>query len=168
MSKRTLIAGMIFGMVITLFIMPMLFKIASKQMLFNEVTSPYDFEKTVRLLRQRINAQPGWHVTGIIDQEHEIISHGGPDVGKVKIIKFCNAKLSGQMLAADARMYMSVKMPLSIAVYEQSSGKVVISLMNGYLMARMFSGTDEGDIMENVVKDIESIMNFVHFRFTIF
>jgi hypothetical protein len=32
----------------------------------------------------------------------------------------------------------------------------------------MFSGTDEGDIMENVVKDIESIMNFVHFRFTIF
>lgn len=168
MNRRLLIGGFILGLVTALFVLPFFFKTASKDMLFKEVVSPYSFEKTVSLIADRINHQPGWHVTTIIDQRHEILSHGGPDVGKVKIIKFCNAELSGKMLQSDDRKYMAVKMPLSIAVYEKSSGKVGIGLMNGYLMARMFSGRDEGEIMEQVVKDIESVMNFVHFRFTIF
>jgi uncharacterized protein (DUF302 family) len=63
---------------------------------------------------------------------------------------------------------MAVKMPLSIAVYEKSDGKVVIGLMNGYLLTRMMSGTHRAKIMEKVVKDIESILGFVHFRYTIF
>ncbi|HHD83667.1 MAG TPA: DUF302 domain-containing protein [Campylobacteraceae bacterium] len=168
MQKRVLTGGFALGFIAALFLIPLMFKTASKNMLFNEVASPYDFDKTVSLIADRIDHQPGWHVTQIIDQQQEILSHGGNDVGKVKIIKFCNAKLSGKMLAEDARKYMAVKMPLSIAVYEKSNGKVAIGLMNGYLMARMFSGSDEGEIMEKVVKDMESIMDFVHFRFTIF
>ena len=59
-------------------------------------------------------------------------------------------------------------MPLSIAVYEKNDGRITIGLMNGYLMARLYSGSREGDLMERVVSDMESILGFVHFRYTIF
>ncbi len=168
MNKRVLTIGFILGVVVSMLIIPLMFKISAKQIFFKEVTSPYSFEKTVKLISNRINNEPGWHVTSIINQEDEIIRHGGKDVGKVKIIKFCNAKLSGEMLSSDNRKFMSVKMPLSISVYELSNGKVEIGLMNAYLMARMFSGSKTGEIMEKILKDTESIMGFVHFRFTIF
>ncbi len=168
MSKRSFIAGLILGFVVAVFIIPFGFKIAFKHMLFKEVPSPYGFNKTVSLVANRINHQKGWVVTNIINQEKVIKDRTGKDVGKVKIIKFCNAKLSGEMLSSDQSKYMSVKMPLSISVYEKSDGKVYIGLMNGYLMARMFQGTREGKIMESVVKDIESVMSFLHFRYTIF
>ncbi len=168
MNKRSLIAGIVLGVVIALFIIPFGFKLAFKNMLFKEIPSPYSFEKTVSIITDRLNHQKGWHVTNVINQEKVLLENGGSEVGKVKIIKFCNAKLSSQMLKNDARKYMSVKMPLSISVYEKSTGKVYIGMMNGYLMARMFSGTEEGVVMESVVKDIESVMSFLHFRYTIF
>ena len=59
-------------------------------------------------------------------------------------------------------------MPLSIAVYEDSNGRVYISLMNGYLLTRMLSLTDESKIMQKVVTDIQDILGFLHFRYSIF
>jgi len=38
--------------------------------------------------------------------------------------------------------------------------RVTIGLMNGYIMARLFSGSREGEIMEEVVKDMEEILGF--------
>jgi uncharacterized protein (DUF302 family) len=168
MNKRSLIGGIILGFVAALFIIPLLFKIAAEDMLFKQVKSPYDFDKTVKVLVERINKQPGWHVVTVIDQEKEILKYGGPDVGPVKIIKFCNAKYAGEMLSNDRTKFMAVKMPLSIAVYQDSNGRVYISLMNGYLLTRMLSLTPESKIMEKVVRDIQAILGFLHFRYTIF
>ncbi len=168
MHKRSIIFGMVLGLVFGLFVVGIAFKIAAPTMFFKEVSSPYDFDKTVTLISDRINKQQGWHVTTIIDQQKEIIEYGGEDVGNVKIIKFCNGKLSGEMLEDDVSKSMAVKMPLSIAVYEKSDGRVTIGLMNGYLMARLYSGSREGDLMERVVSDMESILGFTHFRYTIF
>jgi len=167
-NKIGLYVGMVIGVIVSLFIVGMAFKVATPTMFFKEIKSSYDFDKTVDVITKRINKQNGWHVTTIIDQEKEILQNGGLDVGKVKIIKFCNARLSGEMLKNDGSKYMSVKMPLSISVYEKSDGEVMIGMMNGYIMARLFAGTPEGDVMENVVKDIESVMSFLHFRFTVF
>ncbi|NPA13191.1 MAG: DUF302 domain-containing protein [Aquificae bacterium] len=166
--KRALGIGVIIGLVIGVFITPLFFKLSFKTAFFKEVVSPYDFEKTVSIIVNRINNQPGWHVVSVIDQREEILKYGGEDVGNVKIIKFCNAKYASQMLKNDDTKYMAVKMPLSIAVVEKSDGRVVVALMNGYLMSRMYAGTYEGEIMEKVVRDIEKIMGFVHFRWTIF
>lgn len=166
--KLDLWIGLILGVVLSLFIVGIVFKTAAPTMLFKEIKSSYDFDKTVNLIVKRINNQEGWHVTEVIDQQKEIIQNGAEDIGKVKIIKFCNAKYSAQMLSHNSSKYMSVKMPLTLSIYENSNGEVVIGLMNGYIMARLFSGTVEGDIMEKVVKDIEDIMGFLHFRFTIF
>lgn len=168
MGKRSFIGGLIIGFSIAIFVFPLCVKFSFKTMMFKEIISPYSFEKTVKIIADRINKQPGWHVVDIIDQREEILKYGGEDVGNVKIIKFCNAKYASQMLRKDDTKYMAVKMPLSIAVFEKSNGKVVISVMNGYLNARMFSGTYEGEIMEKVVRDIEEILGFVNFRFTVF
>ncbi|WP_456479478.1 DUF302 domain-containing protein [Nautilia sp.] len=137
-------------------------------MLFKQVISPYSFEKTVNLITNRISNTPGWHVVTVINQEEEIKKYGSPDVGKVAIIKFCNTKYAGKMLSDDDTKFMAVKIPLSIAVYEDSKGTVKISLMNDYLLIRMLSGTKEAKIMENVVRDIQHILGFVHFRYSIF
>ena len=166
--KKEILIGLILGFVMSLFVLGLAFKTAAPTMFFKEVSVPYDFDKTVRVLKTRINKQEGWHVTDVIDQQKEVLDNGGQDVGKVKIIKFCNGKLSGVMLSNDSSKFMAAKMPLSIAVYEKSDGRVTIGLMNGYIMARLFAGTREGEIMESVVKDIEEILGFLHFRFTIF
>jgi len=167
-NKKGIFIGMILGLVLGLFVTGLAFKVAAPTMFFKEVSVPHDFDKTVRILQTRINNQEGWHVTDVIDQQKEVLDNGGEDVGKVKIIKFCNGKLSGIMLNDDGSKFMAAKMPLSIAVYEKSDGRVTIGLMNGYIMARLFAGTREGVIMEDVVTDMEEIMNFLHFRFTIF
>ncbi|HIP46606.1 MAG TPA: DUF302 domain-containing protein [Campylobacterales bacterium] len=167
-NYRGIFIGAILGLVFSLFVAGLAFKVAVPKMFFKEVTVPHDFDKTVQMIQSRINKQKGWHVTNVIDQQKEVLDNGGQDVGKVKIIKFCNGKLSGVMLGNDDSKFMASKMPLSIAVYEKSDGRVVIGLMNGYVMARLFAGTAEGEIMEEVVKDIEEILGFLHFRFTIF
>jgi uncharacterized protein (DUF302 family) len=166
--KRAILGGFILGFVAALFIIPLMFKLAAEDMLFKQVKSPYDFDKTVNILVKRISNQPGWHVVTVINQEEEIKKYGGPDVGHVKIIKFCNAKYAGEMLKNDRTKFMAVKMPLSIAVYEDSEGRVYISLMNGYLLTRMLSLTPESKIMEKVVRDIQNILGFLHFRYSIF
>ena len=168
MNKRTIVVSLIAGAVFGLFFSGIAFKFASSHILFKEISVNYSFEKTVELLTKRINAQEGWHVTEVIDQQAEIIKYGGEDVGKVKIIMFCNAKLSSEMLGADERKFMAVNMPLRIAVYEKSDGRVTIGLSNGYVMARLFSGSEEGAIMQKVVKEIESVLGFTHFRYTVF
>ena len=167
-NKLAVLVGVILGLVFSIFIFGIAFKVAAPTMFFKEITSTYDFDKTVELIESRINKQDGWHVTTTIDQQQEVLEDGGEDVGKVKIIKFCNGKLSGEMLMADESKFMAAKMPLSISVYETSNGQVVIGLMNGYVMARLFSGTREGEIMQEVVRDMEEILGFTHFRFTIF
>lgn len=168
MSKRSFIAGLILGIVIAFFIIPFGFKLAFKNILFKEVPSSFGFEKTVALMTDRINHQSGWHVTNIINQEKVLLDNGGSEVGKVKIIKFSNAKLSSKMLKDDDRKYMSVTMPLSISIYEKSDGKVYIGLENGYFIARMFRGSTEGDILESIIKGMDNIMSFVHFRYSLF
>ncbi len=166
--KKSILIGLILGSVLSLFVTGLAFKVAAPTMFFKEVSVPYDFDKTVKMLQTHINKQEGWHVTATIDQQKEVLDNGGADVGKVKIIKFCNGKLSGEMLADDASKFMASKMPLSIAVYEKEDGRVTIGLMNGYIMARLFSGTREANVMEKVVKDMEEILSFLHFRYTTF
>ena len=168
MNKLSVLIGIVLGVVFSAFAFGIAFKVAAPTMFFKEVKSTYAFDKTVDLIKNRINAKDGWHVTTIIDQQKDVLQNGGKDVGKVKIIKFCNARLSAEMLGADESKYMATKMPLSISVYEKSDGRVIIGLSDGYLMARLFSGTREGDIMEKVVTDIESILSFMNFRYTTF
>lgn len=168
MNKLSLSVGIVIGLVFSIFLVGIAFKIAAPTILLKEVKSPFEFEKTVEMLKNRIDTKEGWHVTEIIDQQEEILAHGGGKTNRVKIIKFCNAKYAAEMLSSDESMVMSTNMPLSISVYEKSDGRVMIGLSNGYMMARLFSMRREGDIMQKVISEMEEVLSFTHFRFTIF
>lgn len=139
----------------------------AKQAMILEHKSPYDYNKTVETIISRINAKEGWKVISIIDQAAEIKAGGGKDVGKVAIIKYCNSKYAGQMLSDDERKKMAVSMPISIAVYEKSSGECIVSVSNGVLMSKIYGGETES-IIENVSREVEDILGFMSFKFTRF
>lgn len=143
------------------------FSISAPNLLIKEVISPYDFEKSVRVIRDRINAKEPWEVTEIIDQNQEVINKGAKSIGRVKIIKFCHPNFSSEMLSSDDRKFMASMMPLSIAVYEKSNGEVYISMKNGSVMTKLFGGEIES-IAEEVSREIEEIMSFMNFKFAVF
>ncbi len=139
----------------------------AKQAMIIEHKSPYDYNKTVETIISRINGKDGWKVISVIDQAEEIRKGGGGDVGKVAIIKYCNAKYASQMLSADERKKMAVAMPISIAVYEKSNGECVVSVNNGVMTSKIYGGRTE-EIIENVSREVEEILGFMAFKFTRF
>lgn len=141
--------------------------ISTGEMLVKEIKSPYDFEKTVTVMSERINAKEGWHVTGIIDQNQEVMAHGGYSIGNFKIIKYCSGSYSADMLQADDRKKMGNMMPKSFAVYEKTDGQVYVSTMNGAVMGKLFGGEIER-IIEKVSLEVEDMMRFMNLKFTLF
>lgn len=141
--------------------------LAAPKMLIKEVASPYDFEKTVRVIEDRLNAKEGWHVITTYDQNAEVIAHGGAPIGKMAIIKYCSGKYASRMLAADDRKKLSTMLPKTVSVYEDSRGKVLIAMNNGAVMGKLFGGETEA-IIEEVSREIEAVMGFMHFKFALY
>lgn len=141
--------------------------IGSARMFVLEVKSPYDFEKTVETLSERIQAKQGWKLVSIIDQQKAITDGGAENPGKVSIIELCNSQFSSKMLATDERKRMAVNMPVRISVYEKSTGEVYLGLSNGYLMSKIYGGETE-KIIELVSRDMEDILSFVNFKYNAF
>lgn len=139
----------------------------AKNMMILEHKSPYDYNKTVESIVTRINAKSGWKVISVIDQSAEIKNGGGSDVGKVTIVKFCNSAFAGQMLENDERKKIAVAMPISVAIYEKSTGECMVSVNNGYLTSKLYGGETE-KIIEKVSLDVEEIMSFMNFKFSRF
>lgn len=139
----------------------------AKQAMILEHKSPFDYNKTVETITSRIAAKEGWKVISVIDQAEEVRAGHGGDVGKVAIIKYCNSKFAGRMLGADERKKMAVSMPISIAVYEKTSGECIVSVSNGVLMSKIYGGETE-EIIEEVSREVEDILGFMTFKFTRF
>jgi len=139
----------------------------AKNSLIIEHKSPYDYNKTIETIVNRINASNGWKVISIINQSEEVKKGSNKNIGDVTIIKYCNAKHSGEMLSSDDRKKMAVSMPISIAVYNKSTGETIVATTNGILMSKLYGGETER-IIEYVSKDVENILSFMNFKFTRF
>lgn len=163
MKKIVIFISVAVGIVIGVFFGMLSFKLAAPTMLSKEIQMNYSFEKTLELLTHNINAKEGWKVIEVIDQREAVLEFA-PNTQKIKIIKFCNLAYSAKMLSDDATKVMALQMPMSIAVYERNDGRVMLGLSNGYAMSRLFAGTLRGDIMQLIVKDMEEILNFIHFQ----
>jgi uncharacterized protein (DUF302 family) len=159
----TAFIAFLFGAIFSAFAM----NTAAPNMMIKEVASPYDFEKTVRVIEDRINAREGWHVITTYDENAEVTAHGGDPIGKMAVIKYCNGKFASRMLAADERKKISVMLPKTISVYEDSMGRVHIAMSNGKMMGKLFGGEIEA-IVEEVSREVEAIMAFMHFKFSLF
>ena len=165
--KITVIVSLIFGFIVGIVFTAAAINISAPEMMIKELKSPYDFDKTVRVVSDRINKKEGWHVTNVIDQNQEVKENGGFEIGNFKIIKFCHGKFAADMLKADDRKRIGNMMPKSFAIYEKSDGQVYVSTMNGGVIGKLFGGETERIIEESGL-EIEEIMRFINLKFTLF
>ncbi|OFY20162.1 MAG: hypothetical protein A2W98_12515 [Bacteroidetes bacterium GWF2_33_38] len=166
-TKVLVIVMLIFGFLAGIIFSGIVISISSGDMMVNELKSPYDFDKTVSVIVDRINNKAGWHVTEIIDQNKEVIENGGFPIGNYKIIKYCSGAYSARMLKSDERKKIGNMMPKTFAVYEKSDGQVLVSTMNGAIMGKIFGGEVE-KIIEEVSLEVEDMMRFINLKYTLF
>lgn len=162
-SKVLVIVGLIFGFLLGILFAGVAISVSSGEMMVKEFKSPFDFDKTVAVMVDRVNAKEGWHVTGVIDQDKEVQENGGFPIGNFKIIKYCHGGYSARMLKADERKKIGNMMPKSFAVYQKSDGQVYISTMNGAIMGKLFGGEIE-TIIEEVSLEVEDMMRFINLK----
>lgn len=167
MKSLTTMTLLTFGFLLGILFAGVTINYAAPHFLIKEVHSPYDFEKTVRVIRERIESSKNWHVVAVYDENAEAIAHGGEPIGRMAIIKYCSGHYASQMLKADERKMLSAMMPKGIAVYENSRGEVLIAMSNGAVMGKLFGG-EIARIVEETSREVEQIMGFMNFKFTTF
>ncbi|MCK5730614.1 MAG: DUF302 domain-containing protein [Draconibacterium sp.] len=166
-TKVLTIVALILGFIVGIVFTAVTISVSSGEMLVKEFKSPYDFDKTVTVMSDRINAAPGWHVTDVIDQNKEVIANGGYEIGNFKIVKYCHGGFAAEMLEVDDRKKTGTMMPKSFAVYEKSDGQVFVSTVNGAVMGKLFGGEIERIIEESSL-EVEDIMRFINLKYTLF
>ena len=165
--KLALIVTLVFGFLGGLIFSGVLMSVSAGEMMVKEFKSPYQFDKTVEVLSNRINNAEGWVVTEIIDQNKAVVKNGGLAIGNFKIVKYCHGMYAYEMLKADERKKIGNMMPKSFAVYEKSDGQVFVSTMNGAMMGKIFGGEIER-IIETSGKEVEGIMRFINLKYSLF
>lgn len=163
MKKIIVLISVAVGIVIGVFFGMLSFKLSAPTALYKEVQINYSFEKTLELVAAKINQKNGWSVVDVIDIQAGVVEFE-PNMKKMSIIKFTNHEYSAKMLHNDDSKVMAIQMPYSIVVYEKNDGRVMLGFSNGYFMSRLFAGTLQGDIMQDVIKDMEDILSFIHHR----
>ncbi len=166
-TKVLIVVTLLFGFIAGIIFTAVTISVSSGEMMVKEFKSPYDFDKTVTVMSERINAAQGWHVTDIIDQNQAVIENGGSAIGNFKIIKYCHGAFAYEMLKSDDRKKTGTMMPKSFAVYEKADGQVFVSTMNGAVMGKLFGGEIERIIEESSI-EVEGIMRFINLKYTLF
>ncbi len=130
-------------------------------MMFESRSSRFDFAETVARVRKAAE-ENGWTVPQVLDLQEHYHHVGLPEMRRVTIVYFCNAKAGFEITENDANKPMLVMMPTGVAVYETSSGKVRVANMNFGLMRHMFSGVVKEALsrsarnMENALASIDA------------
>ena len=160
-TRVTFLSGTAFGITLGALLLGIALSLSGERMMIKEIKSPFSLEKTVRVLSDRINKKPGWHVVAVYDEQAEVAHHGGiSDVGPMKIIEYCSGKYASQMLDSDSRKKISTILPKSFSVYEKGDGSVYIATMNGAVIGKLLKGK-AGQIVEKVSLEVENIISFV-------
>ncbi len=161
------VAGVAVGFLAGVLFSGIAVSISAKYMMITELKSPYDHPKTVSLIVERIQKQRGWHVVSVIDQQKEMVEHGGSPIGKYVIINCCSDQFAAEMLVADDRKRLGAMMPHAFAVYEQSEGQVCVASANWLIVGKLFGGETEG-IIERVSREVGKILRFMNFKYSLF
>ncbi len=158
-----LIIGFVFGIIFSGISISM----SAGKMMIKEMKSPYDYNKTVETIVHRIESKPQWHVVEVYDMNSEVMKYGGQSIGNYFIIKYCSGHFASKMLISDDRKPMGAMMPKAFAVYEKNDGQVYVATANGAIMGKLFGGETE-KIIEEVSIDVEDMLRFMNFKFSMF
>ncbi len=165
--KLTAIVFAIFGALAGIIFTAVTLNLSAGRMMIKEIKSPYDYEKTIETIVNRVNSMEEWHIVTVYDMNKEVIENGGKPIGKYSIIKYCSGKYASEMLSADDRKPMGAMMPKAFAVYEKSDGQVYLATSNGAVMGKLFGGETE-KLIEKVSLEVEDMLRFMNFKFSIF
>jgi len=128
-------------------------------MMFESRASRFEFAETVIKVRDAA-LENGWTVPQILDLQDHYHQQGLPEMRRVTIVYYCNAKGGFEIAKNDVDKPMLVMMPTGVAVYETSTGEVRVAHMNFGLMRHMFSGalktvlTKSAGNMENAMSAV--------------
>jgi uncharacterized protein (DUF302 family) len=86
-----------------------------------------------------------------------ILSTKGYTLHPVVVIEVCSGKYSARLLAKDEHRHVVSMIPCRVAVYQTSTGKVVISRMNTEMFAGMMSG-EVAEVMRMSGSEMEAII----------
>ncbi len=164
--RLTAVAFSIFGVLAGIIFSGITINLSAGRMMVKEMKSPYDYEKTVETIVNRVNSMEEWHIVTVYDMNKEVTEHGGKPIGKYSIIKYCSGKYASEMLMSDDRKPMGAMMPKAFAVYEKSDGQVYLATSNGAVMGKLFGGDTE-TLIEKVSLEVEEMLRFMNFKFSI-
>jgi uncharacterized protein (DUF302 family) len=111
--------------------------------MFLESVSPLKFSETVDAIKAEAGAL-GWSTLAAHDLAG-ILAKKGIAIAPITILETCNAKYSVELINKDETRYVSSLLPCRVAIYETSTGKVIISRLNT---------TAFGSMMEPAVADV--------------
>ena len=135
------------------------FLTACGSMMVHESRSPYGFDQTVTTITDNAKAE-GWSIPKIYDIQNMLLEKGKKDIGRMKIVKLCNADYTESLLSSDESKYVGAMIPCSIAIYEKTDGQTYVSNMNMKLMSHMFGG-NIGDVLSKVAESDEKMLDFL-------
>lgn len=123
--------------------------------MFLEDVSPANFPSTLEAFKEEVKAG-GWTILG----EHNmagILSTKGFTLHPVVVIEVCSGKYSARLLAKDEYRHVVSMIPCRVAIYQTSTGKVVISRMNTEMFAGMMSG-EVAEVMRLSGGEMEAVI----------
>lgn len=123
--------------------------------LFLEDTSPKGLVPTTEAFREAVKAA-GWSVLGVTNMAG-ILSERGFTLHPVLVFDACSGKYSADLLSKDETRFVSSMIPCRVAIYQTSTGKVVISRMNSVAMAGMVGG-HAGTVIKKSGEEMEQII----------
>lgn len=123
--------------------------------LFLEDNSPKPLVPTTEAFREAVKAA-GWSVLGVTNMAG-ILSERGFTLHPVLVFDACSGKYSADLLSKDETRFVSSMIPCRVAIYQTSTGKVVISRMNSVAMAGMVGG-HAGTVIKKSGEEMEQII----------
>jgi len=123
--------------------------------LFLEDTSPKNLVATTAAFKESVKAA-GWSVLGVTNMAG-ILSERGFTLHPVLIFDACSGRFSADLLSKDETRFVASMIPCRVAIYQTSTGKVIISRMNSVAMAGMVGG-HAGTVIRKSGEEMEQII----------
>jgi uncharacterized protein (DUF302 family) len=126
--------------------------------MFLESESPLKFSETVEAIKAETGAL-GWSVLATYDMS-AILAKKGFVIAPIVILETCSGKYSVELIRKDETRYVSSLIPCRVAIYETSTGKVIISRLNTTAFGSMMEPA-VADVMKKAGADMEGIVERV-------
>ena len=124
--------------------------------MFLEDTSPKALVPTVDAFKEAVKAG-GWSILGVTNMAG-ILSERGFTLHPVLVFDACSGKYSSELLARDETRFVASMIPCRVAIYQTSTGKVIISRMNSVAMSTMVGHPGAAEVIKKSGEEMELII----------